>query len=417
MSKPKVLVCQHGGRHRYAIPRLLEEAGMLAALYTDSCAHSVVGRAARLLAPVADGRVHRLLQRRIDGVPRDKVFSSDRPLLSDLAARLLRRDETPLEAYQRQHRVLSGRMIRWGLQDADIVYAQHADDYDFLRYAKDAGKTIVIDVNTNPLTHRIMASLAGNYPGWGLERYESTREPVEAAFKRSAALADVLLCPSQWVAEGVKELTPEHAEKVRICPYGSSIDYGGRGNDPVPGRILFAGGDAARKGLPVLADAAGRLKPKYPQLDFRVAGLISADICERPECRYFNFLGKLSWERMKEEYLAADVFVLPTFSEGLAGVVVEALAAGCPVVTTRCAGIEITSMTDGVLIEPGDADALAGAIERIYRDRPLRTRLAANTCQLGQDYTLTAWRKRLVAVVAPLQPSAMPGAYPDFLWP
>lgn len=399
MSKPKVLVCQHGGRHRYAIPRMLEEAGMLAALYTDSCAHSVVGRAARLLAPVANGRVHRLLQRRIDGVPREKVFSSDRPLLSDLAARLLRRDETPLEAYQRQHRVLSGRMIRWGLQDADIVYAQHADDYDFLRYAKDAGKTIVIDVNTNPLTHRIMAGLAGDYPGWGLERYKSSREAAEAAFKRSAALADVLLCPSQWVAEGVKELTPDQADKIRICPYGSSIDYGGRVNHPVPGRILFAGGDAARKGLPILADAAERLKPKHPQLDFRVAGFISADICERPECRHLHFLGKLSWEQMKEEYLAADVFVLPTYSEGLAGVVVEALAAGCPVITTRCAGIEIASMENGVLIEPGDTDALARAIETVYRDRPLRTRLAAAARERVCTFTEAAWRGRFVEIV------------------
>ena len=401
MSKPKVLVCQHGARQRYAIPRMLEEAGMLAALYTDSCAHSVVGRAARLLAPVANGRVHRLLQRRIEGIPREKVFTSDRPFLSDLAAGLLRRRETPLEGYQRQHRVLSRRMMRWGLQDADIVYVQSTESYDFLRYAKDAGKTIVIDVNANPLTHRIMEALARDYPGWGLERYEFTREPAEAAFKRSAALADVLLCPSDWVAYGVRELTPEHADKVRICPYGSSIDYGGCTNTPVVGRVLFVG-TTPGKGLPVLAGAAGRLKPKYPELDFRVAGLISAAIRERPECRTLNFLGKLSWERMKEEYLAADVFVLPTYSEGLAGVVVEALAAGCPVITTRCAGIEIASMENGVLIEPGDADALAGAIETVYRDRPLRTRLAASTRTLAKDYTLDAWRKRLGEVLNPV---------------
>ncbi|HPC93815.1 MAG TPA: glycosyltransferase family 4 protein [Sedimentisphaerales bacterium] len=406
MSRPKVLVCQHGARQRYAIPRMLEEAGMLAALYTDSCAHSPLGRAARLLAPIANGRVHRLLQRRIDGIPREKVFSSDRPFLSDLGSSLLRRRETPLEGYQRQHRVLSRRMIRWGLQDADIVYAQNAEDYDFLRYAKDAGKTIVMDVNANPLTHRIMAALARDYPGWGLERYESSREMVEAAFKRSAALADVLLCPSEWVAEGVRELTPRQADKIRICPYGSSIDYGGRINNPVPGRILFAGGDAARKGLPVLAEAAERLKAKYPELDFRVAGLVPGGIVERPECRHFNFLGKLSWERMKGEYLAADVFVLPTYSEGLAGVVVEALAAGCPVITTRCAGIEIASMENGVLIEPGDAHALAEAIETVFRNRPLRNRLADNTRQLATKYSKTAWQRRLVCIVSRIFRSA-----------
>lgn len=403
MSKPKVLVCQHGARQRYAIPRMLEAAGMLAALYTDSSAHSPLGRAARLLAPIANGRVHRLLQRRIEGVPRAKVFSSDRPFLSDLASSLLRRRQTPLESYQRQHRVLSRRMIRWGLQDADIVYAQNAEDYDFLRYARDAGKTIIIDVNSNPLYCRIMEALARDYPGWGLERYESSREAAEAAFKRSAALADVLLCPSEWVAEGVKELTPEHADKIRICPYGSSIDYGGRTNTPVVGRVLFVGSSPG-KGLPVLAEAAGRLKPKYPELDFRVAGLVAGGIVERPECRHFNFLGKLSWERMKEEYLAADVFVLPTFSEGLAGVVVEALAAGCPVITTRCAGIEIASMENGILIEPGDADALAEAVETVYCDRLLRTRLADNTRQLATKYTETAWRKRGVKLLDTIGP-------------
>ena len=72
MRKPRVLVCQHGARRRYAVARILEEAGMLTALYTDSSAHSHLGKAAKLVAPIANGRVQRLLHRKIVGIPRKK---------------------------------------------------------------------------------------------------------------------------------------------------------------------------------------------------------------------------------------------------------------------------------------------------------------------------------------------------------
>ena len=71
-----------------------------------------------------------------------------------------------------------------------------------------------------------------------------------------AGLADILLCPSEWVATGVRELSPEHADKIRIVPYGCSINYEGRLNQPVRGRVLFAGSDIVRKGIQDLAEAA-----------------------------------------------------------------------------------------------------------------------------------------------------------------
>ncbi len=400
MNTPKVLVCQHGARRRYAVARILEEAGMLAALYTDSCAHSWLGRAARFLSPVANGPVHRLLQRRVSGIPREKVFTTDRPLLSDLNTSVLGRKESPLQAYQRRHRVLSLQMVCWGLRDADIVYVQNSEDYDFLDYAKNAGKIIVIDVNTSPLTHRFVAAAGQAHPAWGFEQRQLQSEAAELAFRRSAALADILLCPSGWVAEGVKRLVPAETSKIRICPYGSSIDYGPSRNTPVPGTTLFVAGDILRKGFPVFVHAVQCLKPKHPELHSRVAGDIDESVRRKPECRHLTFLGKLSWEQMKDEYLAADMLAFPTYSEGLAGVVVEAIAAGCPVITTKCAGIEITSMVDGILIPPGDPEALADAIETVYRDRALRDRLAAGAQILAKRYTQHAWQQRLVAILS-----------------
>ena len=290
-------------------------------------------------------------------------------------------------------------MIHWGLHDADIIYAQNTESYDFLYYAKDNGKIILVDVNLNPLSHRIMAAVALKYPGWGFERCQSSCEMVETFFKRSAALADILLCPSEWVAEGVRELTPAEAHKIRVCPYGSSIDYSGRINRSVNGRIFWAGGDWMRKGLHYLAQAADKLKQQYPKMDFRAAGVTDPQVINMARFNSINFLGKLNKKEMQEEFLTADMFVFPTLSEGMAGVVIEAITAGCPVITTKCAGINITSMVDGVLVPPGDAGALAKAIETLYLDRSLRAHLAANTRKLATEYTLMAWRKRLFAIL------------------
>jgi glycosyltransferase involved in cell wall biosynthesis len=154
-----------------------------------------------------------------------------------------------------------------------------------------------------------------------------------------------------------------------------------------------------RKGLPDLARAADILKPKYPHMDFRVAGITDRVICRRPECRNLTFLGNLSGAAMQEEFLSADMFVLPTHAEGLASAVVEAIAAGCPVITTRRAGVSIHDGVDGVLLAPGDADSLVAAVERIYCDRGLRAMLSANTKRLAGEYTMEAWKGRLVNVL------------------
>jgi glycosyltransferase involved in cell wall biosynthesis len=75
---------------------------------------------------------------------------------------------------------------------------------------------------------------------------------------------------------------------------------------------------------------------------------------------------------------AADVFVMPSYSEGLPGALIEAMFTGCPVVASAVGGIPevVTTGTTGVLVPPGDAEALAAAIKRLLADRDLAQQLA-----------------------------------------
>lgn len=76
-----------------------------------------------------------------------------------------------------------------------------------------------------------------------------------------------------------------------------------------------------------------------------------------------DFLGELSREQVLAEMLAADTFVLPSRVETFGVVVAEALATGLPVLATRSGGPEcIVTDDDGLLVPPGDLDALAGAL-------------------------------------------------------
>jgi len=73
-----------------------------------------------------------------------------------------------------------------------------------------------------------------------------------------------------------------------------------------------------------------------------------------------------------------EIFVLPSLWEGLPQVVIEAMAASCPVIATDVDGTPeiITHMKDGWLVPPADANELATAIERLLKDKPLRDRLS-----------------------------------------
>jgi len=367
---------------------------MLSRLYTDSSQHSALGRICRRLGRRIGGPIGRLSNREIEGVPPEKIFSTDAIFWSDLFRG--RRHDAPIIQCHRRHKTLSRVMQRRGTADADTLYTMYHEGLDFIRYAKDKGLRIIVDVFIHPMTDRIVNRESLTHPGWQTPMTESVLEFADSLIWQALELADVVLCPSQWVAEGVSALSPAAARKIRTCPYGSSITYDGRVNDPAPGRVFYAAACPLRKGLPDLAQAANVLKAKYPLMDFRVAGITDPAIYRRPECRNLTFLGNLSGAQMREEFLSADMFVLPTHAEGLASAVIEAIAAGCPVITTRQAGVSIRDGVDGMLLAPGDAEALVAAIEKMYCDRNLRATLAANMRELAAEYTMQAWKERLV---------------------
>ncbi len=399
---PQVLVCQHGARRRYVVPRMLQDAGMLAAVYTDSSSHSLAGLLARGLGAFAPAAIRRLASRRISDIPSDRIRSSDAGLLCETLQQLTGRNKQGIELYMQRHRILSRRMKKWGLQGADVVYSMFYENLDFVRWAKSQGLKSIVDVYISPRTDEVMKQEAERFPLLD-QRYNTQEMQTRTRLWNEAAeLADLLICPSEWVAEGVISGAPWLMDKIRVVPYGCSIDFEGRSNEPVRGRVLFAGGDVVRKGLFYLAEATADLVKANPSLDVRVAGLLSSAVVSHPLCAHLNFLGKLSASEMKEEYLSADVFVLPSVSEGFAAVVAEAITAGCPVIVTKEVGSPITNGEEGFIIPSCDVSALKEAIQRMLTDHELRDRCSSVCKERCSFYSLDSWKQRLIKEIAGL---------------
>lgn len=142
-------------------------------------------------------------------------------------------------------------------------------------------------------------------------------------------------------------------------------------------RVLYLGGFAnPAKGGRVLAQALPPAVAAAPQLSVSLAGLGSPPPLDRVAASV-EWLGWLDSDGVSAALIDTDIVVLPSLSEGLPVALLEALGYGKAVVATRVGGIPeiVTHGIDAVLVEPGDADALARALAELAADPARRGRL------------------------------------------
>jgi glycosyltransferase involved in cell wall biosynthesis len=130
-------------------------------------------------------------------------------------------------------------------------------------------------------------------------------------------------------------------------------------------------------------------------------------------------VGAVPLDRLLPMYRQYDVFVLPTLpGEGIPRVLLEAMSAGVPVITTRVAGIPslITHEVNGVLLDRSRAEDVAGAVARIVRDGPFRRGVIAQGYETARKFTLEGQAARMMETVsgrlqvALRRPVALPAA-------
>jgi glycosyltransferase involved in cell wall biosynthesis len=175
------------------------------------------------------------------------------------------------------------------------------------------------------------------------ERNEVLRERWSARIiqhtDHEISLADLVLVPSPFVRDDLlRQGVPP--DRLVLLPYGVDIERFvpcGRTNHTGSIRILYVGQVGYRKGLPYIAAALSRLEMNLSS--FRVVGPVvnQSRILER-RLQGVNYIGAVQHDELTTQYREADIFVLPSLAEGMALVVLEAMATGLPVIVTRESG-------------------------------------------------------------------------------
>lgn len=110
-----------------------------------------------------------------------------------------------------------------------------------------------------------------------------------------------------------------------------------------------------------------------------------------------SFLG--ATKDLEERYAAADVFALTSHFEGMPTVVLEAFAAGLPVVATAVGDVPLLCRDTGVLVRPGDERGMAEAIERVLVDQRFREGLKASAMLASEAYSVEAMADRYASLL------------------
>src|SRR5260370_9235862 len=156
-----------------------------------------------------------------------------------------------------------------------------------------------------------------------------------------------------------------------------------------PLRFLYAGQLSIRKGLPILLEAWRRAELEDGELHL-VGSWLLADRIRRELPKDIRYFSACSRQELLGHYQSADVFVFPSFFEGFALVLLEAMACGLPVLASDATGApDLLDDATGIVLPAGDVEQWSEALRAIAARRdqlPAMRKAARNkTCQCAWE--------------------------------
>lgn len=408
----RMLVAQIGARMHYAVPRIFHDAGILGALHTDICATKGWPKLLNALLPqgARPTALRRLFSRVPVGIPPRLIRTeNDIGLKFALGGRRCRTatERTSLHFWAAEE--FCRRVARRGLESFDSVYVFTSDGLEILEEAKRLGLTSFVE-QTIPPREIVMDTFVGERERFpeivGEDAIDERWRELAEREKREWELADVILCGSQFVLDGIQEVRGP-VEKSVVVNYGVEMPSFKRQRDARskngPMNILFVGEVGYRKGAHYLIEAARRLGSEY---HVRFCGpIVLPPKLTQAAPSNCEFRGIVPRGEMPNQYSWADVFCLPSLLEGSATVTYEAMAAGLPIVTTLNSGSLVRDGVDGLIVPHRDVDALVDALEHC-RKVGFPGGLSPPLDGDGRPmYTLESYRARLLKAVSEARPS------------
>ena len=351
------ICCQLGAREHYAVPRALKLSGLLDEFITDIWI--------------------RFMNRFHPDLAGARIIAPNLPALTfELKASFARENGWSL---------ISRRNQWFQKQAVDQLARNHNGNHTVFAYSYAAKqifelarargwRTVLGQIDPGPAEERIVSDLQRTSP-IKHTHWEPAPRAYWANWRDECSLADQIVVNSEWskdalIAEGVG------AEKIRVIPvaYEAANDtrssqrhYPRAFSSARPLRVLFLGQINLRKGVAQLLEAVKRLSGEH--VEFWFVGPIQIRVPQEmklhPHVRWFGVAPRA---RVKSYYRDADVFILPTLSDGFGLTQLEAQAWKLPVIASRYCGEVVRDGINGMVLEEVSGAAIAEVISGLLRE-------------------------------------------------
>jgi glycosyltransferase involved in cell wall biosynthesis len=410
----KWICCHLGAREHYAIPRALFSRGLLDCLVTDAWV-----RPSSVLARLSTGG---LADRFHDDLSDARVIAfNSSAILFEMLARVQRRGEwkTIIERNQWFQRKVVRALtsyIGYRTSEPGILLSYSYAALEPFRVARSRGwKTLLLQIDPGPEEERIVGEEVARVPALAGE-WQPAPSDYWAAWRQECDLADRIIVNSEWSREGLMRsgISSEKLISIPLAYETSEVadqkheiqqvrSYPSRFSQDRPMRVLFLGQVNLRKGIARLLEAAQALRDA--PVEFWIVGPVQITNAETASGgARVKWLGPVTRMEAAKKYRAADLFILPTLSDGFAITQLEAQAYGLPVISSKCCGSVVEDGRNGIVLEEPSAACIAAVIRDCIA-APNRLQTLAAGSYGRNEFTTDTLGHRLQKLGYGLEPS------------
>ncbi len=264
------------------------------------------------------------------------------------------------------------------LPTADLLVGWSAATLEAIEPARARGMKVVIERGSTHIAHQTEV-LRRAYGVHGLG-FDATAPEIIEREETEYAAADAIAVPTRFAAETF-QAQGVPAEKLLINPYGVDLSRFRPAARPAgtKPRTLFVGRVGIRKGVPALLKA---FEPLSGEAELHLVGPVEPameNLFATLPMTGVTVQGAVAAASLPAVYAEADLFCLPSLEEGFPLVLLQAMAAGLPVVATpECGAADIlTPGREGEVVASGDVEALTAALAGLVSDPARRAEMGA----------------------------------------
>ena len=299
----------------------------------------------------------------------------------------------PVREIEWSRRAWSALMLLQRTNPVDVV--ETGETLVLQQVASGKKPPVVIRGHGNPLA---IKRFSGVRDGWG-DRLGRNLQVM--GMKRASAITAV----SQFQAKEIAADLSLSANEIHVIPNPISPALLRQALaqprvEPSKPVVLYTGRIEFRKGSLELLRSVDRVASRLPDVEYVIAGARHNSIDDRMlngalgtngTRKHVRMVGHVPWQNLADLYRRASVFVMPSYYETFGISVIEAMAFGLPVVATNAGGLPevVEDGVTGILVPPGDSEALGEALLRLLLDPDLRARMGeAGRERVRSEYTV-----------------------------